>query len=361
MSTSNTSPLHTETLWQQHLQQQLLAPPTFDPREIRLSEAGQCGRRQTLRALGYTPTLPTPRELAIFETGHWVEDRIAAIWDARFPGRINRQVTVTSPFGTGHIDIYVEPLNHIVECKTTTEKHRGDLPLKSHVDQVTLYLHYWGNALQATAEIAYYIKETGALLSFPVTYDAERAKDLIVGLLAVQHAIHILQEPLPIPDDYQANRYPCAWYTVDGLSRCPFWEHCWGAAIAPAAPTTQGPAIAAPALADDAATYAQLRQQEQLLNRQLEVLEATRKQFEAGFRTLLTDRQAQVLHAGEWIIKRTPIHGRTTYDVPAAIADGVIDRDAIAPYTTTHPDYDRWTIKKAASRTTATTPKEAKP
>ncbi|AEJ39650.1 hypothetical protein TPY_1466 [Sulfobacillus acidophilus TPY] len=342
--------LSTQALWHQHLQQRLMEPPPFDPTEIRLSEAGQCPRRQTLRALGYAAALPTPRELAIFETGHWVEDRLAALWEARHPGQVNRQVTVTSPFGTGHIDLYIEPLNHIVECKTTTEKRRTELPLKSHVDQVTLYLHYWGNARGATAEIAYYIKETGNILAFPVTYDAARARELIVGLMEVQYAIQLTREPLPIPDDYQATQYPCAWYTADGLARCPYWEHCWGSSVTPMPDKKLGVVAVAPALAGDVDEYATIRQKQQALKGQLDILAVRREQLEAGFRTLLDERRAQALRAGDLTIKRTPIAGRTTVDLKAAIADGVVTEAQLQPYTVQHEGYDRWTVQQAKPR-----------
>ncbi len=255
---------------------------TFDPRQIRLSEAGQCGRRQTLRALGYTPTPHTARELAIFDTGHWVEDKIAEEWESRYPGQVNRQIEVMSEFGTGHIEIYVEPLNHIVEVKTTTEKQIARLPLSSHVAQVTLHLHYWGQAWGSTAEIVYYVKETGQTLSFPVTYDPQRARELVVGLMEVKAAIELTGEPLPIPDDYQATSFPCAWYTLQGLMKCGFWAYCWGAQIA-TEPDKKDVVAVAPPLQADVQEYAQVRQQLQAVKTQEEILETRRDQLEAGF------------------------------------------------------------------------------
>ncbi|WP_243239929.1 hypothetical protein [Sulfobacillus harzensis] len=232
--TASPALLSTAALQQEKYQSELAGPSKFDPHEIRLSEAGQCPRRQTLRALGYVATPPTLREMAIFETGHLAEERITALWAQQFPGpdQCVREVEVRTEFGVGHIDLWIEPIKHIVECKTTTEKRLKDLPLQSHVAQVTMYLHFYGNQRGATAEISYLIKETGEIKSFPVTYDRQYARELIVGLMEVQAAITMLREPLPIPEDYQATSYPCAWYTPQGLRRCGFWEHCWGSQVA---------------------------------------------------------------------------------------------------------------------------------
>jgi hypothetical protein len=157
-----TADLHTAALAEARTQN------TFDPREIRLSAAGGCPRKQTLRILGYPADEPDTQQLSIFQTGHYWEDYIAQLWESRYPGQVQRQVPVDTKYGTGHIDIWVEPLRHLVESKTTKAARRADLPLAEHVDQVHLYLHFWGQARGATAEIAYVIKETGEVLTFPV-------------------------------------------------------------------------------------------------------------------------------------------------------------------------------------------------
>ena len=335
--------LSTADLQREALERQA-ATVTFDPKEIRLSEAGQCGRRQTLRALGYIPTPPTLRDQAIFETGHFIEDRLLAYWEARFPGGVQTQIEVTSPFGVGHIDGYVEPLHHLVECKTTTEKQLDRLPMASHVAQVTLYLHYWGNARNATAEIVYYIKETGQTRSFPVTYDALLARDLIVGLMDVQAAIAVIGEPLAIPDGMQATQYPCAWHTRDGLRQCGFWAYCWGDQIT-ATVDKKDQVVDAPPLKDDLPAYYHLRQKLALLKDQQDLLDTQRKLYEATFDQVLTQYAGNVLRAGNYVVRRTPIAGRTTTDVPALVESGLITPEQLAPYQKTGIGYARWTPK----------------
>ena len=322
------------------------ATQTFDPHEIRLSEAGQCGRRQTLRALDYVPTPPTPRQLAIFRAGHAIEDWMLRHWEAAYPGQVQHQIAVTTPFGVGHIDGWVTPIHHLVECKSTTRKHRDHLPMSSHVDQVTLYLHFWGQAREATAEIAYYLKETGEIVSCPVTYDPDRAARLIAGLQEVQAAITILEDPLPIPPGFQSTQFPCAWHTDDGLERCGFWAYCWGDQMTPGA---DGDALTlnAPALAEEVLQYQAVRQRYDAAQAQLRSLEAERKLYEATFRDLMLPHQARRLQSGEWVVRRTPIAGRTTTDVEQMVADGLIDRDTLAAYQSQAPGYDRWDVKPA--------------
>ena len=344
------APISTAALQRAKYEAELAGPSKFNPKEIRLSEAGQCPRRQTLRALGFVATPPTLREMAIFEAGHRAEEEITEMWEAQFPGQTEREVEVHTEYGVGHIDLWIPPIQHIVECKTTTEKRLGSLPLSSHVAQVTMYLHFWGNDRGATAEIVYKIKETGEMKSFPVAYNRQLARELIVGLMEVQAAIQISQEPLPIPDEYQATSYPCAWYTPQGLRRCGFWEHCWGSQ---ATTTTEKKDVVAvvPPLAADVQEYAKIRTQQQALEAQIDLIKVRRSALEAGFRDILTDRQADVLRAGDLAIKRTTIAGRTTTRLSDAIADGVIDPDAIKPYQSTGDPYDRWTVRKPKSST----------
>ncbi len=347
----STATLSTAALQQAKYQTELAGPSKFDPHEIRLSEAGQCPRRQTLRALGCVPTPPSLREMAIFETGHLAEERITALWDAQFPGQLQREVEVQTEYGVGHIDLWVEPIKHLVECKTTTEKRLKDLPLSSHIAQVTMYLHFFGNAQNATAEISYLIKETGEIHSYPVTYDRQLARDLIVGLMEVQAAIVMARKPLPIPEDYQATHYPCAWYTPQGLQHCPFWDYCWGQQLT-TEPEKTGRIVHAPPLAADVAEYATLRQQQAALKAQTDLLNVRRQSLEAGFANVLDDKQATALEAGGITIKRTPVAGRVTTRIDDAIADGVVTREAMTPYLTIGQPWHRWTVR-SPQKTTA--------
>ncbi|PSR24734.1 MAG: hypothetical protein C7B47_14075 [Sulfobacillus thermosulfidooxidans] len=338
----------TERLQQAHLEAVLTGPSKFNPHEIRLSEAGQCPRRQTLRALGYVPTPPTRRDLAIFETGHLAEDRIAALWEAQFPGQVQREVEVSTDFGVGHIDLWIAPLAHLVECKTTTEKRLHDLPLASHVAQVTLYLHFFGNAHGATAEISYLLKETGEIHSFPVVYDRDLARQLVIGLMEVQQAITLFREPLPIPDAYQATQFPCAWHSPQGLRRCGFWDFCWGQQIGTATEKTDT-IVVAPPLQPDVEEYAALRTQQQALEGHLDIVKERRRMLEATFRDFLTAQGATALRAGEITVKRAVIPGRTTIDWKAVLADGLVTESVLQPYQHTGAAYDRWTLRTRPS------------
>lgn len=308
-----------------------------------MSEAGQCPRKQTLRALGYDADAPDQRALSIFRSGDEHEDALYALWASRYPRKVRRQILVRSPFGTGHMDIWVAPLRHIVESKTTTEKSLPYLPMKSHVAQVQMYLHYWGNAHGATAEIAYRIKETGQILSYPVVYDPALAQELVQGLQIVQAAIRG-KTPIPVPDEYQAFRFPCAWGKPGGnMGHCPYWEHCWGGS---STETVRKAVVAvAPQLEREALEYAEVRQKRQAIQAQVEVLQSQEGAMETMFRRVLDAASATKLRAGRVALSRSCISGRVFTDIAAAIKDGVVTAKEIAPYQKQGDGFDRWTVK----------------
>jgi len=313
----------TAELYAEHLAQ---PTPGFDPREIRLSEVGQCARRQTLRILGYPADPPTPTEQSVFATGHRIEDFVYRLWARRYPRRVRRQVPVRTPYGTGHIDLWVAPERKIVEVKSTTQARIPDLPLAAHVDQLHVYQYFWGARRGATLELAYVIKETGEVQAIAVPYDPARARQLVVTLIAIQGAVTLTQEPLPVPDDYTPFQFPCAW----GRGRCPYWRHCWGDAARDADADT----VTADPLAPELARYASLRDRRAALRAQADTVDAEITMLEQHFSEVLDAHAATVLRAGPYRLRRTVVPGRVTYDVPAALA----------PYQKTGRGYARWTV-----------------
>lgn len=340
----NTAALYSQLLNERSQQQK------FDPTEIRLSEVGGCARKQTLRALGYEAEEPDERSLSIFESGDQHEDAIYHLWADQYPRRVRRQIKVQSPFGVGHIDIWVAPIKHLVESKSTTEKSRARLPLQSHIDQVTMYLHFWGQPRGATAEIAYRIKETGEILSFPVEYDEERAALLVKRLGDIQAAIHLFRTPVPVPDGNGPTHFPCAWPTSAGMARCPFWQHCWGYGVE-AQPDKKGKVIASvPSLSGDVQRYTNLKQQEKGLKDQLDAAKSERTALEGVFSQAIDDAHATALAAGDTILTRTKTTGRTDIDTDQAIKAGVVTREELEPFRTQAKGYDRWTIRDTKSK-----------
>lgn len=319
----------------------------FDPSEIRLSEAGSCGRKQTLRALGYKPAEADERALSIFQSGDEHEDAIYHLWAARYPRRVRRQMQVVTPYGTGHIDIWASNLRHIVESKSTTEKNRHRLPMDSHVAQVQMYLHFWGNKRNATVEIAYRIKETGQIVSIPVQYDPELAELLIRNLQSIQGAI-FAREPLPIPEGYGPVAFPCSWYANGEVKRCPFWEYCYGAE---ATHEESGKVIAAvPALKEDLERYVRIAERKTSLNREIKAVDEQKRALEKLFEKAAADAHADAIAAGSIQIRRSYVPGKRTLSNPSRLVeDGVLTQDELNHYLSTSSGYYRWTkVKKGA-------------
>ena len=322
----------------------------FDPKEIRLSEAGHCSRRQTLRILGYEADGTTLDQQAIFDFGHEQEEHIADLWRVLYPGEgeVQREVEVVSPFGTGHMDVWITPIRHYVECKTTKKKSVPYLPLEEHVDQVTLYEHY--HILPTgggTAEVAYKVKETGRVLSFPVVYDPKRAKRLIARLQAVKDAV-AFGSPLPMQRGMSLDQFPCGWEGDDGkLVTCPFWRHCW---TAEAQETTREPAtvdlLARLKAAEDGQREAKKAQDEREHERNL-LREAVLKIMSVDGVT--NDTGWTVLVAGGIEAAIKPKAGRTTYDGRAAIAAGVVTEEAFAPFVHRGEPQTMWAVRDLAA------------
>ena len=307
----------------------------FDPREIRLSAAGACPRQQTLRILGAPATPESVTQLSIFHAGHYWEDYLASLWEAQYPSQVNRQVTVDTPYGTGHIDLWIEPIHHLVECKTTKVARRAQLPLAEHLDQVNLYLHFWGNAHGATGEIAYLLKETGEILTFPVVYDPHRIPRLVERLDQILIAVQIDQPPLPIPEEAAPFQFPCGWMDTYGqFTQCPFWAHSWGE------PTMAEDAddtfiVDAPETWIDALqTYATAVTAIKDTKQALKPYEQIKKDTEAALKDWFDAYSIAGLRTPEGILRRTVSKASTTWDVPKALADGAMTAEQIAPYET---------------------------
>lgn len=307
------------------------ARDTFDPREIRLSAAGGCPRKQTLRILGYPADDPDTQQLSIFHAGHYWEDYIASLWEAQYPGQVARQVPVETKYGTGHIDIWVEPIRHLVESKTTRLARRDELPLDEHVDQVTLYLHFFDRG--ATAELAYIIKETGEILTFPVVYDPARIPRLLAALNAITVAVTVDEEPLAVPYDYQPHRFPCAWFTAGGhLKQCEFWAHCWENSPSATETDTDGTVAAPSGWGDVIADYIRIRDEAKALKDALKPLETQKKEYEQFFAQWLDQHDAHRLRTPDGLLQRTVAKPSVSWDMDQAIADGVVTPEQVLPY-----------------------------
>lgn len=306
----------------------------FDPAEIRLSEVGHCLRRASLRILGYEANAPSLRQESIFLVGDQQEEHIADLWEAAYPGEIDRQVLVSSPFGVGHMDVWVKPLRHYVECKSTTLKSVPYLPHEEYIDQVTLYHHYYIQPTGGgTAELAYRVKETGEILSIPVAYDPERAKRLVARLEELQDAVSFGQ-PLPIPKGYSLDQFPCGFRDAAGTwTPCPFWQHCWSAD----ANDSDDPKVQALVLRHRDLSLAYREAEDQALAVKDE-LDDVRSALSAQMSRL----GKTVLSAEGYEVRRIFRRGWSYYDAKAAIQAGAVSEEALRPFQKTREGSVQW-------------------
>ena len=322
----------------------------FDPSEIRLSEVGLCSRKQCLRILGYEADETPLEQESIFAQGEEHEDRIYLLWAVRHPRQVRRQIAIPWWGGTGHLDIWVSPLKHIVESKSTKAASQKFLPNRHHVDQVMLYLHFWGLKHNATAELAYRIKETGIILPFPVRYDPDYANHLEERLRAIDSAVQA-EKPIPIPEGYNPIRFPCAWRAKEGVVRCAYWQHCWSPEVQEDM-ERKGAVLVVPELKEDIDKYRRVLEECREAEERTKKLKAIKKAMEDNFSGLLDKEGAKALTADEKVVVSRVIPSTwVDYNVKKALEDGVITPEMLKGYEVQKGGYPRWSIKL---------PKEAK-
>jgi len=326
----------TETLYTARLTARQ-ARQKFDPTEIRLSEVGHCLRRASLRILGYDSMPTTLRQESVFLSGDEHEEAIASLWEEAYPGEIDRQVEVQSPYGTGHMDVWVKSLRHYVECKSTTKKSVPYLPHEDYVDQVTLYHHYYIQPTGGgTAELAYRVKETGEIISIPVPYDPERAKRLIARLEDLQGAVAFGQ-PLPIPKGSSMDQFPCGYRDqAQEWVPCPFWHHCWDAT----ANDTENPEIAK-LVGRYRELTAELTTRQEAVSTVKDELEDLQAALAFHMKTMGTN----TVSADGFEVRRTYRRGWTYYDARQAIAQGAVDEQVLQPFEKERNGSVQWSVR----------------
>jgi hypothetical protein len=204
--------------------------PKYDPRELRLSETGDCPRKRVLKAQGKPVTHQSSDDaLRTMETGnlweHWLAERIGAVTP------ILPQVVVTTPYGaSGHIDLLarIDGQELILEIKAVSQWTKV-LPDPRHVQQVQAYLHFYGrqNGI-SRAQLLYIHRENGAgPFIHPITYDPAEGERIERELQALRVTIDAGAD-CQIPDGMQADQFPCSWSSRTGGGHCAYYGYCWG-------------------------------------------------------------------------------------------------------------------------------------
>jgi CRISPR/Cas system-associated exonuclease Cas4 (RecB family) len=314
----------------------------FDPRELRLSESGACHRKRVARALGLEGKELDETDAAYFERGNVIEAWVVALFREAFPRRCRTQAEVRTPTGeVGHIDLWFPQERRIIEVKSVSYGAR-ELPRPEHIAQIQAYLHFFrdaqGERKARLAEIVYV--RWGAQLEaevYPVRYNPEHGR-LIEAELETLHD-HIRRGTLPdIPVGYKPEAYPCSWRNRAGVVKCSHWALCWANAAT-------APPLDAPEVADDVVRYAELEAKLRVVKAAADDLEAAIRAIRERLGTVLAAHAASELTAGGFLVRRTPVEGRTSYDIAAALKAGVVTEDLLAPFARQSAGYDRWTIK----------------
>lgn len=216
----------------------LLQAQTFAPLRPKLprhpvgmypSEIGGCPRKTTLRLMGMKPADRPGAEQHPMNFGKIFEAYIGCVWRGSYPGVIERQVPVVTPYGNGKIDYWIPDLPRLIEVKATNWARKDYLPNPSHVDQLLLYMAFFADYqpyLRFPGELCYGFSDNeGVLISFEIPYNQGRVDQLLAWCESVKTCVNA-RKPPPVPMAYDAEHFPCSWKgKTPGF--CEYFQLCW--------------------------------------------------------------------------------------------------------------------------------------
>ena len=148
----------------------------------------------------------------------------------------------------------------------------------------------------------------------------------------------------PIPAGHKPEGYPCSWRNRAGRVQCSHWSLCW-------ANVETTPPLDAPEVAEDVARLAEFEDKLRSHKQTVEDLEGARDVLRRRLGVVLSAHGAASLTAGGYLVLRTPVKGRESYDVSAALTAGAVSTAALAPFLKTGAGYDRWTVRREKTET----------
>lgn len=219
----------------QHLED-ALSGRKFDPRQVRTSEIGLCGRKVVFHALN-----PERRDRiqAIYSlSGRMLERRAYEALKAAYPST-EEQVIVRHPWGESHPDIWVPELGWYVECKGASAAAARSKALKPHHrDQVQATWGFWRDAggcftadgrwIPGVPTHAFILLQSRedwgeTVAANQVRWDGERFERLRGRM--DERDVQIACEIIP-PREKKRPDFEC-FDQRTGEVRCPLYEDCW--------------------------------------------------------------------------------------------------------------------------------------
>jgi len=291
---------------------------------LRLSELARCPRMCALRGLGHEPAEPSPRGRRYQTRGQMFGYYAFQQFRERYPDA-QREVEITWPLGTGHADIYLPSEKLLIEVVSSTSPNEI-FPAK--MKQVRCYLLYHPEANSAAV---YVINPSDldreALL--PVILRPEDVTEIAADVAMVEAALD--GGPLP----------PCSAATPSDCEHslfCPFAGVAWEGWEPP--PLPEANSVDAVLLAS---RYYRAKRAEGEARGGTSEAERERKELEAELAAVFPLGKTA---SGPFVVSRTQVNRKGTFNLDAARAAGVSDEDLLGPFIKPGANYETWRIER---------------
>lgn len=188
------------------------------------SDAGSCPRKIWFEWFPerFESDIPSSRLLRIFDNGNKVHERITAYLEQAGilkESEVSIRDNLLNLHGRCDNIVTINGEDQVIEVKSINLRTVKE-PLPAHIDQLMLYLHYFGKDI---GWLIYESKQTQELFEFKIEYDRERVKKLLSWFSKLKENVENLSTP-KMPEDYSQGKYPCMY----GTEYCPYWKYCWG-------------------------------------------------------------------------------------------------------------------------------------
>lgn len=323
----------------------------FDPTQFRLSESGHCPRHRVAKVLGLAID-DQEQDVEIYERGHIVGDWGAQRLREEYKGGlVRREVEVKIPHlnASGHIDAIVYSIPRPFEFKSVSDFVRAEeLPKPEWLRQCQAYLHFktdkrgqrmfqWIELVPVRVGMRFQ-----PLPPYLVRYNPTIGREIENELVSLNE--YAEKAILPdIPEGMTADSFPCSFKIRGGMDTrfCSGYHLCWKDN-----PHLGVEAAMLPDIEPLLLEWELLRDSRRGQEKAADECKSRMLEIERELRMMCEAMGINRLETSSFIMQRSPVVGRVTYDIQAAILSGIVTAEDLEPFRKVGQGYDRWNLKR---------------